>query len=240
VKKLFSKRAPEDKEKYTLDRRAYNIFNNLIDFIITAGIVIALGVGAFSIFVDVKKNNDLKIGYTGYSMEDLGAVAWLKVDKTEIDFPIMQGSTNTEYLNKNPLGQMDLAGSIFLDSTSNPKFTDPYSIVYGHHLDNGLMFGTLDAYLKNSYLKTHTTGTIEVNGGPTYKLRLFSCFHVQSTNEIIFNASAQTTTAKVRNYIEKNDPDHLTYDESLPIVALSTCVNATSENRVVVFGTIQN
>jgi hypothetical protein len=102
------------------------------------------------------------------------------------------------------------------------------------------MFGTLDPYLKKSYLKTHTAGTIKVKGGPTYKLRLFSCFHVLSTNEIIFNASAQTTTKKVEKYIEKNDPDHLTYDESLPIVALSTCVNATSENRVVVFGTLQN
>ncbi|BBH25822.1 hypothetical protein SG0102_07560 [Intestinibaculum porci] len=239
MKTLFSKRKPKDKEKYTLDRRAYNIFNNLIDFIITAGIVIALGVGAFSIFVDVKKNNDLKIGYTSYSMEDLGAVAWLKVDKTEINFPIMQGSTNTEYLNKNPLGQVDIAGSIFLDSTNNAKFTDPYSVVYGHHLDKGLMFGTLDPYLKKSYLKTHTTGTIEVKGGPTYKLKLFSCIHVLSTSDTIFNASAQTTTKKVIKYIEKNDPDHLTYDKSLPIVALSTCVNALSAKRIVVFGTLQ-
>lgn len=239
MKTLFSKRKPKDKEKYTLDRRAYNIFNNLIDFIITAGIVIALGVGAFSIFVDVKKNNDLKIGYTSYSMEDLGAVAWLKVDKTEIDFPIMQGSTNTEYLNKNPLGQMDIAGSIFLDSTNNAKFTDPYSVVYGHHLDKGLMFGTLDPYLKKSYLKTHTTGTIEVKDGPTYKLKLFSCIHVLSTSDTIFNASAQTTTKNVEKYIEKNDPGHLTYDKSLPIVALSTCVNALSAKRIVVFGTLQ-
>jgi len=239
LKTLFSKRKPKDKEKYTLDRRAYNIFNNLIDFIITAGIVIALGVGAFSIFVDVKKNNDLKIGYTSYSMDDLGAVAWLKVDKTEINFPIMQGSTNTEYLNKNPLGQVDIAGSIFLDSTNNAKFTDPYSVVYGHHLDKGLMFGTLDPYLKKSYLKTHTTGTIEVKDGPTYKLKLFSCIHVLSTSDTIFNASAQTTTKNVEKYIEKNDPDHLTYDKSLPIVALSTCVNALSAKRIVVFGTLQ-
>ena len=239
MKTLFSKRKPKDKEKYTLDRRAYNIFNNLIDFIITAGIVIALGVGAFSIFVDVKKNNDLKIGYTSYSMDDLGAVAWLKVDKTEINFPIMQGSTNTEYLNKNPLGQVDIAGSIFLDSTNNAKFTDPYSVVYGHHLDKGLMFGTLDPYLKKSYLKTHTTGTIEVKDGPTYKLKLFSCIHVLSTSDTIFNASAQTTTKNVEKYIEKNDPDHLTYDKSLPIVALSTCVNALSAKRIVVFGTLQ-
>lgn len=238
--KTVLKRNVQDKEKHSsLDRRAYRIFNNVIDFIITAGIVIALGIGAFSIFVDVKKTNDLKVGYTGYSMQDLGAVAWLKVDKTDIDFPIMQGSTNTEYLNKNPLGQMDLAGSIFLDSTNNAKFTDPYSVVYGHHLDNGLMFGTLDPYLKSSYLKTHTTGTIKTNGGPTYRLKIFSCFHVLSDNQIVFNASTQNTTAKVQAYIEKNDPDHLTYNQSLPIVALSTCVNATSENRVVVFGTIQ-
>lgn len=42
-------------------------------------------------------------------------VAWLTIDDTKIDYPVMQGKDNTEYLNKDPYGDYALAGSIFLD-----------------------------------------------------------------------------------------------------------------------------
>lgn len=222
-----------------LSRHLYTIFNNLVDLAITAVIAIALAIGCFSIFVDYKKTQNLKVGYSGYTMKDLGAVAWLSVKHTDIDFPVMQGKDDSEYLNKNPLGQMDLSGSIFLESRSNPKLTDPYSIIYGHHIDGELMFGTLDAFKKSSYLKSHQEGEIDINDGPKYTLYLFACATISSENQTVFDCASQKNTKALRAYIDAHDPDHLTYDSSLRIVALSTCVNATSENRVVVFGTIK-
>ena len=43
-------------------------------------------------------------------------VAWITVDDTEIDYPVMQGATNSQYLNLDPYGNFSLSGSIFLDS----------------------------------------------------------------------------------------------------------------------------
>ena len=222
-----------------MNKHLYNILNNLIDLAITAVIVIALAIGCFSIYVDHKKTEQLKIGYSGYTMEDLGAVAWLSVKHTDIDFPVMQGSDNTEYLNKNPLGQMDMSGSIFLDSHSNKQLKDPYSIIYGHHIDGGLMFGTLDAFKSPDYLRKHQNGEIEINGGPTYQLHLFACETINSDVSVVFDCGASKDTKAIRAYIDAHDEDHISYDQGLRIVALSTCVNATSENRVVVFGTIK-
>ena len=74
-------------------------------------------------------------------------VAWLTVDDTNIDYPVMQGVDNSEYLNKDPFGEYSLAGSIFLDARNAPDFTDPYSLIYGHHMEYGRMFGALDEFL---------------------------------------------------------------------------------------------
>ena len=72
------------------------------------------------------------------------AVAWITVDGTRIDYPVMQGKTNSEYLNKDPYGEFSLSGSIFLDNRNNKTFSDPYSLIYGHHMEYGAMFGALD------------------------------------------------------------------------------------------------
>ena len=49
-------------------------------------------------------------------------VAWITVDGTNIDYPVMQGKTNSEYLNIDPYGEYSLSGSIFLDSRNSADF----------------------------------------------------------------------------------------------------------------------
>ena len=51
-------------------------------------------------------------------------VSWLTVDDTNIDYPVMQGEDNMEYLNTDPFGEYSLAGSIFLDNRNSPDFSD--------------------------------------------------------------------------------------------------------------------
>ena len=76
----------------------------------------------------------------------------------------MQGKDNTEYLNKDPYGEYSLAGSIFLDARNSPDFTDGYSLIYGHHMEGGLMFGPLDQYLDEAWFSSHRDGTLTVEG----------------------------------------------------------------------------
>ena len=85
----------------------------------------------------------------GASFEELLAVngdvcAWLTLDGTRIDYPILQGEDNLSYINTDVYGSFALAGSIFLDSRCDNTFHDAYALVYGHHMDNGRMFGDLD------------------------------------------------------------------------------------------------
>lgn len=58
-------------------------------------------------------------------------VAWLTLDDTNIDYPVMQGENNSKYLNMDPYGEYSLAGSIFLDSRNAGDFSDSYSLLTG-------------------------------------------------------------------------------------------------------------
>ena len=79
-------------------------------------------------------------------------VAWITIDGTNIDYPVMQAADNMKYLNLNPYGEYSLSGSIFLDSRNSADFSDDYSILYGHHMEYGVMFGALDEFLDEKYM----------------------------------------------------------------------------------------
>ena len=159
-------------------------------------------------------------------------VAWLTMDGTHIDYPVMQGTDNVHFLNTDPFGQYSLTGSVFLDSRSSPDFSDSYSVVYGHHMDYGRMFGALDDYLDDSYLKQHTAGTLMLgrNADRVCALEVFASMRVSAKESIVFDMEQDN----IRQYIR----DHaavLTVEKEERILGLSTCTDANSVTRVVVF-----
>ena len=83
-------------------------------------------------------------GENGASFEELLAInsdvkAWLTLDNTAIDYPVVQGENNFSYINTDVYGDFALAGSIFLDSDCDGSFNDPYSLLYGHHMENSIL-----------------------------------------------------------------------------------------------------
>lgn len=115
-------------------------------------------------------------------------VAWLEIDDTKIDYPIMQGTDNTEYLNRDPYGNYSLSGSIFMDYRNASDFTDEYSLVYGHHMTAGLMFGAFDNYTNEEYFRKHLTGKLTV-GDKEYKLFVYAFFRCDTSDSEVFNTS---------------------------------------------------
>ena len=84
----------------------------------------------------------------GASFEELLAVnpdvcAWVTLDNTNIDFPILQGETNLTYINKDVYGNFALAGSIFLDSRNDHDFHDLVSLLSSPGRIRRLRRGTL-------------------------------------------------------------------------------------------------
>jgi len=159
-------------------------------------------------------------------------VGWLTVDGTNIDYPVMQGNDNTYFLNTDPFGEYSLTGSIFLDSRSSPDFTDDFSLIYGHHMDYGKMFGALDDFLSETYLKNHSKGTLMVgrNAEKVYDLEIISAARVSGKEKIVFDMQQD----KIRQFIHENASPSAE-EKNSPILGLSTCADADSVSRIVVF-----
>ncbi len=94
--------------------------------------------------------------YQGYLAQNPEFVGWLTIDDTQINYPVMQrDSDNDYYLNHGFDGKEDATGSLFMDYRCdyvNPKTN---TIIYGHNMNNGSMFGELSKYLDQSFYENH-------------------------------------------------------------------------------------
>ncbi len=101
----------------------------------------------------------------GHTFEDLmalnpDAIAWLTIPDTGIDHPVVQTTNNTKYVNTDIYGEFSMSGTPFLDRNNSADFSDAYSIIYGHHLSGGVLFGALDAFEDPTYLLSHQVGEL--------------------------------------------------------------------------------
>lgn len=167
-----------------------------------------------------------------------GMTAWLTVDDTSIDEPVMQGADNTEYLKKDCYGKYSVSGSLFLDSRNSADYTDPYSVIYGHHMRGGAMFGNLSKFLDQDYLETHTSGTLAV-GEMVYTLRIFATLDTDAQAMEVY-APQETDPTVTWDYVISNavcwNDAVLKKTAAMPsrMIAFSTCGKEEQERTVVV------
>ena len=235
-------------------RKIVRILDNLIDRFLFLLCILIFLIGGYALFDSYAvyyqaADNDILKCKPGYETEeDVNKeiqgfmAAWLTMDGSDIDYPVMQGDDNSEYLSKDPFGGYSLAGSIFLDSRNAPDFTDPYSLIYGHHMEHGMMFGALDEWLDRAYCDNHRTGKLIV-GDDTFPLEVFAVLEAEATRKELF-APTETDPAMTFDFIK--DHARILYEDSVPgtderIVALSTCKSPdTSERTIVVCRVLKN
>ena len=75
-------------------------------------------------------------------------IAWLQIEGTEISYPVVKGTDNDYYLHHTFEKNYNSAGSIFVEYTNSSDFQDCNTIIYGHNMRNGSMFGLLRKYFQ--------------------------------------------------------------------------------------------
>lgn len=177
------------------------------------------------------------------SLKDLMAinpdvVAWLTVDGTHIDYPVVQGEDDMEYVNKDVYGEFALSGSIFLSCVNSRDFSDPYSLVYGHHMANGAMFGDVVSFTEQSYFDKHRTGTLCLLDR-TYAISFFACVKTDAADLVVYNPQAQADgVGSLLSYLEAQAvcSREIGVTASDQVIGLSTCSEAITNGRVILFG----
>ena len=112
-------------------------------------------------------------------------VGWIKIDNTNIDYPILAGVDNTEYLRRNYMGRYAPSGSIFLDYRNSKDLSDDFSIIYGHNMARGLMFSDIKKFKDNSYFQLNKTGKLYVEDG-VYNLEIYSFSIIKANKDITY------------------------------------------------------
>ena len=165
-------------------------------------------------------------------------VGWIEMEAVEtINYPVVQAVDNEYYLHRTFQKTDNFAGSIFLDCVNKSNFCERNTIIYGHNMKNGSMFGSLKQYReketfeKSPYFWIYTPNRI-------YKYEIFSCAEVDKFGpdyQISFRDREDFET-----FIDRAKEQSL-YDTGVEvkysdtIVTLSTCTG-NEETRFIVQG----
>lgn len=168
---------------------------------------------------------------------------WITLNNTNVDYPVLQGETNFTYINTDVYGNFALAGSIFLDTRCSKEFTDPYSLIYGHHMADSKMFGDLDLYKDETFFQENTTGSL-VLPGKAYQLEIIACLLVPASEDHIFEPTTwqDSNISRLLEFVENNAlnlHDEImrelkAAEDPFKILALSTCSYEYTDARTIV------
>ena len=231
------------------------IGNRVIDIIVILMAVIMLLFGAYSLYdiFHVYKGASLSSeilksapGTAGNADDTVNVEAlfnkypdmraWLNIFDTNINYPIVQGIDDAEYLNKDIDGEFSLAGSIFLSSLCNGDLNEHYSLVYGHHMDNGAMFGDVEKFLDKSFFDSHVDGILYTKTD-IYDVKVFAVLETDAYNEkIYFPYFANENKDDFYNYLQKNAVHIRDVNRNNKVITMSTCTESYTNGRIVLFG----
>lgn len=166
---------------------------------------------------------------------------WLTVEKTHIDYPLVQGTDNSKYVNTDAKGEFSLSGSLFLDCRNHKDFSDMNHIIYGHHMDKDAMFGELEYFQEQAYFEKHKSGKLYYKG-QWHPIEFFSFLHVDAYDEQIYNTTlhGERNRLSYLNYIRANAQHfrELSFQPEDRYIVLSTCTSSSTNGRHVLVGRI--
>lgn len=167
---------------------------------------------------------------------------WVTLYGTNIDYPVVQGKNDKEYLNKDALGKYSMSGSIFMSCLNSKDFSDPYTLIYGHHMDNGSMFGDLDKfkedeaffYNQNEKRFENDEEGVLIMQDKVWNLKVLAVLETSAFDRNIYWANKKGDEIPgLVDYINEKAIYKRNVGDVNKILALSTCMSATSYDRTV-------
>lgn len=148
---------------------------------------------------------------------------------------------NDYYLHHLITGENHKSGSIFMDFHNQENLSDRNSIIYGHNMKDGSMFGTLDQYQSQALYRNYPCFYMYVPGY-IYEYQIFSCYaaptdHPAYTYDFPTSEDYEVFLETLQRSAEYNTG--MTVTEEDQVVTLSTCVNTRKDYRYLVHGKLK-
>jgi sortase B len=166
------------------------------------------------------------------------AAGWLYCPGTVIDYPVMAADDYTYYLRHLPDGTYNINGSLFMDYGNAADFSDALTVIYGHNMKSGSMFGSLAQYKAQDYYDAHPYLYLYT---PTQNYRIALLYgavvSAQQWGEEGYAGDAESLMAYAAAHTTFTS--HESYAAGERLIALSTCSYEYSNARYFVLGILQ-
>lgn len=168
-----------------------------------------------------KKNND--------------TVGWLTVNNTKIDYPVVQGKDNDYYLKHDFFKKSTSVGWVFMDYRNNKDVLDDNTIIYGHKMKSGIMFGTLQNALQKSWYTNKENQIITFDlPNNEMKWQIVSVYRTNYTTDYLVTEflNEEDFNEWIKKIVGRsiyNFKTEVKYGDK--ILSLSTCYGASSSNQ---------
>lgn len=176
--------------------------------------------------------------------ENEDIIGWLYCEGTAINYPVLHGKDNDQYIRHSYKGKYETAGSIFVESLNRRNFEDSNTIIYGHHMRNGTMFACLDQYQEQEFYEEHPVMWL-LTPEHDYRIRLFSAYTTSGYSDTytIFMGPGDELNEYLKKCLSQSDFqadfDAEKLDGKGKYVVLSTCAYDFQDARYVVHGVLE-
>lgn len=181
------------------------------------------------------------VDFESLQMINPDVVAWIFLEGTNINYPVVQGEDNVYYLQYMFNGDQNSAGSIFLDYRNPGNWTGRNSVLYGHNMKNGTMFRHIIQYKDQAFYDRHPTALL-MTPEKNYRIEFVAGYvtHMNSDawklefesdeefSRWLENAMAQSTFSAT---VEAAPSDR--------VITLSTCSYEYRDARYVLIGILK-
>ncbi|MCL2300988.1 MAG: class B sortase [Firmicutes bacterium] len=183
----------------------------------------------------------LEIDFEALKAINKDAAAWLYCPGTVIDYPVIMADDYSYYLTHLPDGTKNANGSLFIDYNCAPDFSGQLTVLYGHHMRSGKMFGSLKGYKTQHYYDGHPYMYLYTPQGNYRAALLHGCvidagvwrergFMYEQNLGALLSYAAHSSTFK----------SSAVYEEGNRVIALSTCSYEFDGARYVVIGILSS
>ena len=180
--------------------------------------------------------------YSALYAQNPDTAGWLTIPDTGIDYVVVQGSDNDYYLRRDFYGNSDSNGTLFVDYRCDIVNPTTNTIIYGHDMNSGMMFGTLSRYYEDvNFYRSHRT----VNFSTIYEHRTYEIVAV-CLSEVKYQ---DDSSYRYYNFIDAGNeaewnafvnnvrdltlyPEDLTLAPGDQVLTLSTCDDYKDNGRL--------
>ena len=177
------------------------------------------------VFIEDSSEEENKIDWNYLKSINEDIIAWIEIEGTQINYPILKDNGNLYYLKHNYLKKYNSNGSIF--TLDKQPFEKDETLLYGHNMRNSTMFSLLGNYLDKDFLFAHQKINIYT---PicNYEGMIFSAYSIGIEKEKS-NISNLNYEEKIEYY--KNSSKIQINDVNITdkIIKLSTCSYINSQ-----------